>query len=73
MATQEIKKIIGESFLTTRVVVDFDDEKDEYNIDWHTNAFREQNDSSEFIKIKNKVRAITNKAYKLNFNVKFTT
>lgn len=70
MATKSIEKVLHQSVYIDDYDVNFDNERDVYVVEIEFADLRDNDDTAELLKLRNKIRAAVNRAYKIE--LKFT-
>ena len=73
MATKEIKKVLNQNVYVDDYEINFSDENDTYYIEIDFADLRDNTDTSELLKLRNKIRAAVNRAYKIEMTFKVIT
>ena len=68
MATKSIEKVLNQSVYIDDYDVNFDNERDVYVVEIEFADLRDNNDTAELLKLRNKIRAAVNRAYKIQLN-----
>jgi len=72
MASKDLEKVLNQSIIVEDHDVEFDEKSDTYMIDVEITSMRDDSDLSEFLKLKNKLRASVNMAYRIKINFSMT-
>lgn len=70
MSTKSIEKVLNQSVYIDDYDVNFDNERNVYVVEIEFADLRDNNDTAELLKLRNKIRAAVNRAYKIE--LKFT-
>jgi len=73
MASKAIEKVLNSSYDIKSYNVDYNVEDDMYTIDMNVGSPRDNQDWNNLMKIKNKVRSVVHRSYRLDFIIRFTT
>lgn len=68
MATKSIEKVLNQSVYIDDYDVNFDNERDVYVVEIEFADLRDNGDTAELLKLRNKIRAAVNRAYKIELN-----
>lgn len=68
MATKSIEKVLNQSVYINDYDVNFDNERDVYTVEIQFADLRDSTDTGELLKLRNKIRAAVNRAYKIELN-----
>ena len=71
MTTKVIEKILNSSYAVIEYDVELD-KHDTFTVDMDIEAPRDNQDWTNLMKIKNKIRSEVNRAYKIDFVINFT-
>jgi len=72
MAMKLIEKELNGHYLITDFDVDIEHEKAKYTVDITIINPQENEDFSNLLILKNKIRGLVNRAFRIEFNIKFT-
>lgn len=73
MAAKAIEKVLNDCVLVDDFEVELDISSNTYKVELDFADFRDSRDASEMLKLKNKIRSVVNRSYKIEITFLITT